>query len=675
MKNFPHAIFTILLFVSVISAQTPTASPTPVETDEEIVKISTALIQIDVSATDKNGKIVRDLKAEDFEIFENGEKQPITNFTFVTPSSANSSATANTGNFPPLTVVKPEQIRRTIALVVDDLTLSFENIHFVKKSLRKFIDEQMRAGDLVAIVRTGGGGALQQFTQDRRRLHAAIERIKLNPFGRGGAKITLPPPDPSVNRSAGDRIPDQEAENFRQSVIATGAVNGLSYIVSGMKDLPGRKSAILFSEGFRLTNKDVTGDERDFRLQRALERLFDAASRASTVVYTIDARGLEPNPDPEFYHRQDGLNFLAEQTGGLAFKDNNDFNFGIEKSLEDQTGYYLVGYAPDAESFDATTRRFNKLQVKVKRPGLRVRYRSGFFGTADETTVAVAPNRQISAALQSPFAVADIDLRLNTLLGSDAATGAHVRSLLHVQAKDLQFSSEPDGNRKAVFDIFAVSYDETGAVADKVFRNYSLFLKGDEYARILRDGFVYSFVFPITRAGAYQFRVALRDQTSQKIGSVSQFIEVPELKNGELTLSGIILENLPLQAAQNGRAGEATGNGGSAQIDTSARRFKRGTILRYGFEIYNAKTDAAGKRQLSAQAKIFRDGKVIFEGKPFPIERSAAADAQSENSSGAVTLGTNMTAGDYALQITVTDNLAKGKSKTAVQWSQFEIVE
>ena len=84
--------------------------------------------------------------------------------------------------------LRPEQVRRTIALVVDDLQLSFESTAYVRRMLKKFVDEQMQPGDLVAIIRTGSGiGALQQFTSDKQQLYAAIERVRWNM--RGGAGI------------------------------------------------------------------------------------------------------------------------------------------------------------------------------------------------------------------------------------------------------------------------------------------------------------------------------------------------------------------------------------------------------------------------------------------------------------------------------------------------------
>jgi len=160
------------------------AKPTP-PTGEEVVKITTNLIQVDVTVTDRNGKTVPGLTARDFEVYENGEKQNISNFAFV--SSIAREGTVEAGQNPgtgqnqgkPAAPLTPGQVRRAIAIVVDDLNLSFQSVFYTRIALRKFVNGQMQANDLVAIIRTGGGvGALQQFTSDKRVLLAAIEKIR-----------------------------------------------------------------------------------------------------------------------------------------------------------------------------------------------------------------------------------------------------------------------------------------------------------------------------------------------------------------------------------------------------------------------------------------------------------------------------------------------------------------
>ena len=140
---------------------------------------------------------------------------------------------------------------------------------------------------------------------------------------------------------------------------------------------------------------------------------------------------------------QAGLAFLAEGTGGLAIKNQNDLNLGLDKILDDQS-YYLIGYEPDTDSFDPATRKFNTIDVKVSRKGVDVRHRSGFFNVADTKRISVADNltpvQRLEKALYSPFSVNEISMRLNTLFGSDATNTAFVRSLLHIDAGKLKFT-------------------------------------------------------------------------------------------------------------------------------------------------------------------------------------------------------------------------------------------
>jgi hypothetical protein len=108
--------------------------------------------------------------------------------------------------------------------------------------------------------------------------------------------------------------------------------------------------------------------------------------------------------------------------------------------------------------------------------------------------------------------------------------------------------------------------------------------------------------------------------------------------------------------------------------DTSLRQFKRGTILRYGYEIYNAKLDPARKPQITTQIRVFRDGKVVYEGKNLPVDTAGQNDLQRIKTLGALNLGIDMEAGEYILQIIVTDALAKEKNKISAQFVQFEVL-
>jgi len=241
------AAIACLALISAQAAQSPgppaPARPTPV------IRLGVDLVRVDATVTDAQGRHVPDLTAGDFEVLQDGKPQTISLVNYVsldsTPAgSVGSVAGARPSGPGPTRPLAPHEIRRTIALVVDDLGLSFESIARVRTLLRRFLDTQIQPGDLVAILRTGAGmGALQQFTSDRRMLQAAVEGVRWNKVGR----VTL------FGSPIAELDPLDELRNEVYSAVTLGAV---AYVVRGLSELPGRKSVIVLSDGFRLTDSD-----------------------------------------------------------------------------------------------------------------------------------------------------------------------------------------------------------------------------------------------------------------------------------------------------------------------------------------------------------------------------------------------------------------------------------
>ncbi len=766
--------------------QQPAPTPTPQQSqtskadEDEVVRINTNLVQVDAVVLDRNGQQVTTLRQEDFVVSEDGRAQKVTNFSYVNTASpsdtqpiAATPSTATPAGKPappaPPTRLRPEQVRRTIALVVDDLGLSFESTAYVRQALKKFVDQQVEEGDLIAIIRTGGGiGALQQFTSDKRQLYAAIERVRWNPNGRGGISAFAPiEGDPGTqaqennsdnttsgsNSSSGTtaREASDELNNFRADLFTVGTLGALNFIVKGLRELPGRKSVVLISDGFKIFNRasrsentnsgsrqlgDLsTAPERSDRILESLRRLTDLANRASVVIYTMDARGLQTlgltaadstsglSPEQlesrlqdrrdENFDSQSGLIYLAQQTGGFNIRNNNDLTGGIRRVLADQRGYYLIGYRPDEATFDPQTgrRRFHRLTIKLlNHPELKVRTRTGFYGVTDEEARPAerTPREQLIGALTSPFGASGVGLRLTSFFGNDARAGNFMRSLLYINARDLTFTEEADGWHKAVFDVIADTFGDNGRVVDEVSRTQTVRARGDSYETVLRSGLVFIVNVPVKKAGAYQLRTALRDTGSARVGSASQFIEVPDISKNRLTLSGIVVQGIdtsgkskavikapnqstpqspqsspvaatPSAASAGAGAPPQTVEGADAedpQASPAVRHLRRGMHLRYGYLIYNAQLDKAARQpQLQTQIRLFREGQGIFTGKSQPYDANGQTDLKRLTAGGALQLGTDMEPGEYILQVIVTDALAKDKYRVATQWIDFEILK
>jgi VWFA-related protein len=584
--------------------------------------------------------------------------------------------------------------RRTLAVLVDDLGLSFASIARIRSALNKFVDEDIEAGDLVAIIQSSKGmGALQQFTTDKRLLHVAIGHIRFNGLGRVGVSSFAP----LGSGGAGGGL---NAE--RNSIITAGSLAAVNWVVAGLRDVPGRKTLILFTENLQLFHRN----NPDPRVMDQIDRLVDAANRSSTVIDSVDPRGLDTyqltaaddtrgmNPRrisrvpmeraAAAFRSQEGMSLLAEETGGLFLSNTNDIGGALHKLMEDASGYYLLGYHPDASTFDPKTNqpRFHHLKVRVKVAGLHIRSRAGFIGTSDEMQPQGprTTKEQMARALFSPFGASAIHVRLTALFTNSAAAGSYLNAMLFIDPKDLRFHEEPDGWHKATVEVVAVTCGEDGQAVDSSSRSFNISAKGGTFDKMLRDGMVYKFSHPVKKPGYYQMRVAIRDDGDEQIGSANQFVEVPDVTKG-LTLSSILMtqmrpeETAKLEASPT-PAAAATGEGQVATSDPKAtpavRIFKPGEVIEYGYQILNAEGEDGKPPDIEVISRIFRDGAQVNKDNPMPFQAAAGADPKHLVAAGAFRLGALAPAGDYMLQVIVTEKKGE-KKRVASQSMDFEV--
>ena len=671
-------------------AQTPPQTQKPAADDkDEVIKITTNLVQVDAVVT-KDGKPVTNLTAEDFEIFEDGKRQTITSFAYIsnvsnTAPQPSGKDAKNTAPVVPFGPVKPNEPRRTIAFVVDDLGLSAESMYQVRKQLRKFVTEQLQPNDLVAIIHTGGEmGALQQFTNDKRILTRAVDQLHWNYCSRVGIHVLKPV----------ESLDSGATPCAMRSYYST--LKSLRFIIDSMGYLPGRKSLVLLSDDTARESQDEffspqgsaqqsgSGDDDSSSTNTEstnylplLQKLAEKAIRSSVVIYSVDTQGLQytgptaadsiTGRDPRqignlqssrsqlLFQRREGGELIAKQTGGFQIRNSN--SYGLDRIMEDQSGYYLLGYRPSEETFN---RRFHHIKAKVKGSGLNIRTRFGFFGVTEEDAAhAKPPSTQdlTNLALISPFVAQDIEVDMTSFFVEDTSGGSLVRSFVYIDAKNLTFTPV-NGRQQGSIELHGVVFGDNGAIVQQLKRGATVSLSEQDYRQAMANGIGLSFDMPVKRPGAYQARLAVRDRPSSKIGTAGQFVVVPNLKNNKPAVSGIIL-GLP-------NADKSVSNAGG-------RRFRQNDDLYFAFNIYNAANESGQLRNLVMNATIFRDGKAVYTGPEIPIVASDPKDLSRVFTNNVIKLAPNLEPGNYYLQVVVTEKDAKNKAAPVVQWIDFEI--
>ena len=682
--------------------------------------MTSTLVQMDAVVTDSKGRYVTDLGPEDFEVLEDGKPQKLTHFSYVRIKTEPAAAAEPQATIPkpvpksvaslpppPMAQLRPEDVRRTIVLMVDDLGLSFESMASVRASLHKFVERQMQPGDLVAVCRTGAGsGALQQFSADKRVLLAIVDGLRWNPNGRFGVNYfeeygkysalaeqlsTIGHGGPT--RSGDSRSLDVSYDARENAVSSVGTLGAINYIVGALRELPGRKSIVLFSDGFSLFEASGTTARYD-DVQRALRELIDRANRSGTVIYTMHAAGLqtaqldasdrvsldgmrgeqanealnrlthvgEPGGrDVVLNTQQQNLGYLADKTGGLAYQNGNDLNWWLDRVMEDQQGYYLLGYHPPEGTLERKNRQsaFHNIQVKVTRAGLHVRSRTGFFGESDAESLPkyTSPVEQLRATMLSPFQSSAVGVRLTALYAEVPKQGPVVRNLLRINAADLTWQHDARGADLARILLVAVATGEGAQPLASMGRVYDLHVAPGMMAEARRNGVFYSLDVPVPKRGAYQVRVAVRDEATGKMGSATQFIEVPNLKKAGFALSSVVLRQREQPLALTGRE----------DLTPAIRQFPRGTALEFLCLVARGR-NPKGDLDLATRVRILRDGKEVYSAPAKLVDAKGSGQAVF----GALKLTDEMPPGEYYLQVIAADQ--KDKGDAAGQWTDFTVL-
>jgi VWFA-related protein len=715
MKNLPAFILSLILTTAITIAQTPgvTQSSQQQSSDQEdVIRISTSLVQTDVVVTDKNDQPVPDLKLGDFEVYDNGKKQDLKFIEFISVDAPS----------PRIEGVRPDtlatgtgiarnlsarDVRRVIAFVIDDLTVPYQYLITVRQTLSDFVENQMREGDLVAIIRTvGGNGLLQQFTSDKQLLRRAIAQLNVssNPYSAfntmpTGRLNSIPSPVGSIDTNdqpdAGEvsmadigvqdiSNPGDDTVRYTRGLISLSTADS---IIDSLRNLPGRKSLVLFSSGVPIFEATSSGTLYT-SISNLLHSLTDHAVRAGVVINTVDPRGLAATPgvkgfeatparsslgsvDPTFGRggseldvfgnpleggvEHMSLRTLSDATGGVTVVNSNDIRAGVEKVLARSRGYYILAYSP-SQPFD---NKFHKLEVRVKRDGLRVYKHAGYVAREDKRDAPKTKEEAIAAAVRSPLAKRDVDvsatLGLRFVPGGKADLGIN----LLIDPRRLNFKQE-GGKYQTSYDVVGFVYDELGKLRGGFSETVSASLTADEYQKAQITGLPY-YAHTQLPFGYYQLRMVVRETATGNMGTISRYVEVPNLSKGRLAVSSIFLHAVDIGTSSS-----------QPQPLLALRQLTRRQDLRYSAIIYNAKVEG-GKTQARAQIIISQNGKVLFREPEQPLEMRGG-DASQLLKVGQIALS-KVAPGHYVLTLIVTDPLADKSSQTLSRSIDFMVTD
>ena len=396
-------------------------------------------------------------------------------------------------------------------------------------------------------------------------------------------------------------------------------LKNLADFMDGMRGR--RKAVVFFSEGVNYDVTDPFNNPHATDVQHEIQDLIAAATRANVNIYSVDPRGVTTGMEDaieigslpsdnsisltamqdELRTEQDSLRVMADETGGFAVLNQNDFRNGFSRILEDNSSYYVLGYYPTNEKLDG---RFRNVQVKVLPPGLKVRFRKGYVAPVPakkEKPVKGSPEERTSPALRdaldSPVAISGLTISAFAAPFKGAGANDAIALAIEVDGSALKFTQTPQGLFANDLEITLFAADANGKIKDGAHDVIALALKPATHD-LVQQG-----VFRVIRRlqvppGKYQLRIGARE-SGGKVGTVIYDLDAPDFTKGNLSMSGIALAS-----ASGSRFPTASPDPNVNEFKdvlpappSASREFPRNDTLAVFAEVYdNDEQDAAPRR-------------------------------------------------------------------------------
>jgi VWFA-related protein len=589
--------------------------PQPDSQASYTLKVDSDLVLTNVVVRDKKtGEVVRGLTANDFQIQENGKPQKIISFDFQSVDQAaplnEATVTGKSGN----TIMgsmnrsaTSTELRnhRLIVMFFDITSMQPEDLERAQDAARNYINHQMQAADLVAVVSLDSSLSLDRdFTANKQLLLNAVNAYS-GTQGAGfesGATSTTNQVEDTTAFTA-DEQEYNDVNTDRELFAFADIAHSLAYINE-------KKSLLYFSGGI----------QRDgIENQASLHAAINAAVRANLSIYSVDARGLEAisplgdastgslrgtgayngsalqnNLDSNF-NTQEVLATLSSDTGGKAFLDSNDFSPAFLRIQQDTSAYYVIGFRSTDTQKDG---RYRRLTIKINRPNVKLEYRPGYYAPADfRHANKDERERQLQEQLATDLPATDVELYLEAYyFRNDTGAGNprfYVPVSLIVPGSQIPFVKGGDRS-KATLDIIGELKNTAGQDMAEIRQTVKLAI--DDSQQVSRKNIQYTTGFSLP-LGKYHLKFVVRENQTGRMGSFETDINLPDLKKFPLKLSSVVLSSQRSTSTKSDQSSPLS-NGGFTWVPNVAHVFRTDQHLYLLYEVYDpasAQANAAAK--------------------------------------------------------------------------------
>lgn len=583
--------------------------------DQDVIRVRTNEVRLDIVVKDKKGRPIKDLSASDFEVLEDGVNQKIESFRFVNrdgrPAEERNTTPATNENRSQSVVTNTEPPTRTTpgvtALVFD--RLSSEARSLAKKAGIAYAQEGMAGGDFTGVFRIDLSlSTVQPFTDNSELVKQAIDTAtsatgssyasnaqKLRDLAdrssvldnqidssqaaaasagasgdNGGAAAAG---QAAGQAAAAQKLVEMESnirqqfESLERDQQGFATINGLLAVINPMRNLPGRKTIIFFSEGLALPTS----------VQTKFPAVISAANRANVSIYTIDAAGLrtesgtaesgrelnsivaqrlgqqsrgsdrmssgpymkslERNEELLRFDPRSGLGQLADQTGGFLIHDTNDLATGVRRINDDMHGYYMLSYVPKNEDYNG---KFRQISVKLNHPNLELQTRKGYYAVE---SLGQLPVLEYEAPAIAAARHATSNSKSFPFMGATHSFPAQNRpglSLILAEAPLSAFSFTSNDNKtyNADFSFVALIRNEANQVVQKLSQHYPL--TGPlEQIDGAKKGEVLFYRETQLPPGMYTVELIAFDSLTEKVSLKKTTLDIPNIDETKPRLSSV----------------------------------------------------------------------------------------------------------------------------------------